>query len=56
MVAAPIIMPGVARELFGVEPSSPEFRDRYAEQLRRIVTHLGSGPAGASARLPGGEG
>ena len=28
MVAAPIIMPGVARELFGVDPSSPEFRER----------------------------
>ena len=46
MVAAPIIMPGVARELFGVDPSSPEFRERYGEQLRRIVTHLGSGPDG----------
>ena len=46
MVAAPIIMPGVARELFGVDPSSPEFRERYAEQLRRIVAHLGSGPDG----------
>ena len=45
MVAAPIIMPGVARELFGVDPSSPEFRERYAEQLRRIIAHLGSGPA-----------
>lgn len=46
MVAAPIIMPGVARELFGVDPSSPEFRERYGEQLRRIVAHLGSGPDG----------
>ena len=40
MVAAPVIMPGVARELFGVDPSSPEFRERYAEQLRRIIAHL----------------
>ena len=44
MVAAPIIMPGVARELFGVDPSSPEFRERYAEQLRRITAHLAGGP------------
>ena len=52
MVAAPIIMPGVARELFGVEPSSPEFRERYAGQLRRIVARLGSGPA---SETPAGE-
>ena len=44
MVAAPIIMPEVARELFGVDPSSPEFRERYAEQLRRIAAHLAGGP------------
>ena len=44
MVAAPIIMPGVTRELFGVDPSSPEFRERYAEQLRRITAHLAGGP------------
>jgi TetR/AcrR family transcriptional regulator len=50
MVAAPIIMPGVARELFGVDPSSPEFRERYAEQLRRITAHLaGRPPAGRQA-------
>ena len=44
MVAAPIIMPGVARELFGVDPFSPEFRERYTEQLRRIAAHLAGGP------------
>jgi hypothetical protein len=48
MVAAPIIMPGVARELFGVDPASPEFRERYAEQLRRIVAHLGRAQDGGS--------
>ena len=46
MVAAPIVMPQVARELFGLDPASPEFRERYTEQLRRIVTHLGGSPAG----------
>ncbi len=45
MVAAPIVMPQVARELFGADPSSAEFRERYAEQLRRIVARLGRGPA-----------
>jgi TetR/AcrR family transcriptional regulator len=46
MVAAPIAMPQVARELFGVDPSSAEFRERYAEQLRRITTHLSGDPHG----------
>lgn len=40
MVAAPIVMPQVARELFGIDPSTEEFRTRYAEQLRRIVELL----------------
>ena len=40
MVAAPVVMPQVARELFGVDPFSEEFLDRYAEQLRRIVARL----------------
>ena len=55
MVAAPVAMPQVARELFGVDPSSAEFRERYSEQLRRIVTHLAADtPRGA--REPGGNG
>ena len=50
MVAAPLIMPQVARELLGADPSSPEFAARYAEQLRRIVAHLGgASPAGRPA-------
>ena len=40
MVAAPIAMPQVAWELFGVDPFSAEFRERYAEQLHRIAAHL----------------
>jgi hypothetical protein len=44
MVAAPIAMPQVARELFGVDPSSAEFRERYAEQLHRITTYLSGAP------------
>ncbi len=46
MVAAPIAMPQVARELFGVDPSSAEFRERYAEQLRRITSYLSGDPHG----------
>jgi len=44
MVAAPLIMPQVARELLGADPSSPEFGARYAEQLRRIIAHLAAAP------------
>ncbi|WP_218009607.1 TetR/AcrR family transcriptional regulator [Actinomadura kijaniata] len=40
MVAAPTVMPGAAVRAFGIDPRSPEFRERYAEQLRRIVRHL----------------
>jgi TetR/AcrR family transcriptional regulator len=40
MVAAPIAMPQVARELFGVDPSTEEFQTRYADQLRRITELL----------------
>ncbi|WKX72134.1 TetR/AcrR family transcriptional regulator [Streptomyces sp. XD-27] len=39
-VAAPIVMPHVVRRAFGVEPDSPEFHERYAEQLRRVIRHL----------------
>ncbi len=56
MVAAPVAMPQVARELFGVDPSSPEFRERYTEQLRRIVAHLAGGPPGGARDTPGGDG
>ncbi len=49
MVAAPVALPDMARKIFGLDPSSPEFAARYGEQLRRIVRHLaGRGPAAAS--------
>jgi TetR/AcrR family transcriptional regulator len=40
MVAAPIAMPQVARELFGTDPFTEEFQTRYADQLRRITELL----------------
>ena len=45
MIAAPLAMPQVARELFGVDPASEEFLTRYGEQIRRIVTRLAGPPA-----------
>jgi TetR/AcrR family transcriptional regulator len=51
MIAAPLAMPQVARELFGLDPSSEEFLTRYAEQVRRIVRHLAGPPT--PGHLPG---
>lgn len=39
-IAAPVIMPQVARRLTGLEIDSPEFEQAYAEVLRRIIRHL----------------
>jgi hypothetical protein len=33
-------MPHMAERVCGVDPATPEFLERYADQLRRIVTHL----------------
>jgi TetR/AcrR family transcriptional regulator len=44
MIAAPLAMPQVARELFGMDPASEEFLTRYGEQIRRIVARLAGKP------------
>ncbi|MET8178627.1 helix-turn-helix domain-containing protein [Streptomyces sp. NPDC005336] len=41
-VSAPVAMPHAVRRIFGMEPDSPEFQQRWEEQLRRIVRHLAS--------------
>ncbi|MGW2326551.1 TetR family transcriptional regulator [Streptomyces sp. NPDC001700] len=40
LVTAPIALPHAVRQLFDADPESPEFREHYAEQLRRVVRHL----------------
>ncbi|MEU1790556.1 TetR family transcriptional regulator [Streptomyces sparsogenes] len=40
LVSAPVALPHAVRQLFGLDPDSPEFREHYTEQLRRIVRHL----------------
>jgi TetR/AcrR family transcriptional regulator len=40
MVLAPVVLPRMARELLHADPGSEEFLDRYAEQLRRMVSYL----------------
>jgi AcrR family transcriptional regulator len=39
-VAAPVIMPQVARRVCGLDPSAPEFEARYADQLKRMIRRL----------------
>lgn len=39
-VAAPIAMPHMVRKIFGLDPGSAEFEERYTEQLRRMVRYL----------------
>ncbi|MBL1099457.1 TetR family transcriptional regulator [Streptomyces coffeae] len=40
LVSAPFALPHAVRRLFDADPESPEFREHYAEQLRRVVRHL----------------
>lgn len=39
-VVVPIVMPQMVRKIFGLNPHSPEFEERYGAQLRRIVRRL----------------
>lgn len=39
-VAAPVVLPQQVRAIFGLDPRSPEFREHYADQLRRIIRRL----------------
>jgi AcrR family transcriptional regulator len=38
--SAPAALPHLTRSITGLEPDSPEFLERYAEQLGRMVRHL----------------
>ncbi|OLT29579.1 translation initiation factor IF-2 [Actinomadura sp. CNU-125] len=40
MVSLPVTRPTLVRRVLGVDPESPEFRERYADQLARIVRRL----------------
>jgi TetR/AcrR family transcriptional regulator len=39
-VSAPVVMPQLVHQIFGLEADSPEFEEHYAEQLRRIIRRL----------------
>jgi TetR/AcrR family transcriptional regulator len=40
VVMAPMVMPHLAEEIFGMAPASAEFEELYGEQLRRMLRHL----------------
>jgi TetR/AcrR family transcriptional regulator len=48
MASAPTVLPQIVRRILGVDPDSPEFQAEYADQMARLVRHLGrqSGAAG----------
>ncbi|GAA3992461.1 hypothetical protein GCM10022247_09510 [Allokutzneria multivorans] len=39
-ISAPIVMPDVTKRLFGVDPTAPEFEERYGAQIRLILEKL----------------
>lgn len=56
-VVAPEILPQLAATVTGEDPTSPEFIDRYADQLARMVRALAETPeegAGSGPRPPRG--
>jgi len=38
---APVLLAEFAEDFTGLSPESPEFRDAYVEQLKRLIAHLG---------------
>lgn len=48
MVMAPIVMPHTAREASGLDPRSPEFRERYSEQIRLLLRQLATTDPGSA--------
>lgn len=41
---APVALPHITRALSKVDPDDPKFLDYYAEQLSRVVKHIGASP------------
>jgi TetR/AcrR family transcriptional regulator len=42
---AGVTLPKIARTICAVDPESPEFAERYADQLARLVRHLTTNPS-----------
>lgn len=43
-IAAPVVMPHMARRIFGLDPGTPEFEARYGDGLRRLLGCLAPSP------------
>lgn len=39
-VMAPVVMPQLVRQIFGMDPTTPEFEARYGEHLRAMIRRL----------------
>ncbi|WFB11619.1 TetR family transcriptional regulator [Streptomyces sp. LX-29] len=52
LVAAPVAMRHAVGRIYGLDPDSQEFRERYADQLRRVIRRM-AGPGPGPAAPPG---
>jgi TetR/AcrR family transcriptional regulator len=50
MASAPTVLPQIVRRILDVDPDCPEFQQRYAEQLVRLVRHLKLDPEETAGR------
>lgn len=54
-IAAPVVLPHLARKIFGTDPGTPEFETHYGEGLRRLLDHLAPRSSGPSTDKPTNE-
>ncbi|MFC5179850.1 TetR/AcrR family transcriptional regulator [Actinomadura harenae] len=54
-VSIPTTMPNLVRYVAGMDATSPEFRARYADQLRRVITYLAEPATHPAEPAPDGE-
>jgi AcrR family transcriptional regulator len=47
--SAGVVLPGIARRIVGLDPTSEEFLTRYTEQIARLVRHIASERPGRRA-------
>lgn len=47
MTMAPTTLPHIVEAVCGVDPRSPEFLERFADQVAALASHIGVGPAAA---------